>query len=123
MQNDSYTCEICLLEKGQKLKHLFLRCPFAKNCWLLNTVNAPTWLRPDRAIRHIKRTLRVPFAMVITILMSWSIWKVINVWLFNGEDPSVMKCKTTFKKEFQMLIHRAKTSSISNMEEWLHNLN
>jgi hypothetical protein len=46
------------------------------------------------------------------------------MWLFNGENPSVMKCKATFKREFHMLIHRAKTSSVpSSMEEWLHNLN
>jgi hypothetical protein len=33
-----------------------------------------------------------------------------NAWLFNGEDPSVEKWAATFKREFIMVIHRAKSS-------------
>jgi hypothetical protein len=32
-------------------------------------------LRPERAVRHFKRSLGVPFSMEIIIVMSWSIWK------------------------------------------------
>jgi hypothetical protein len=34
MQLDSYTCEMCLLQKVESVRHLFLRCSFVKNCWL-----------------------------------------------------------------------------------------
>jgi hypothetical protein len=70
----------------------------------------------------IKRSLGVPFMMDIIILMSWCIWKERNSWLFNGEDPSVSRCKVMFKQEFTMVIHRAKSSRTSDMEQWLHNL-
>jgi hypothetical protein len=36
MALDSYTCELCLHQRTETLRHLFLRflcCPFAKNCW------------------------------------------------------------------------------------------
>jgi hypothetical protein len=34
MTLESYTCEICIRQREETLSHLFLRCPFAKNCWL-----------------------------------------------------------------------------------------
>jgi hypothetical protein len=30
MQLDSYVYELCILQKEEKLRHLILRCPFAK---------------------------------------------------------------------------------------------
>jgi hypothetical protein len=74
MYLESYDCELCLLQHEEKLKHLFFRCSFAKNCWSQIGVNVPTWLKPERAIKHIKRILRVPFVMKIIILMCWCIW-------------------------------------------------
>jgi hypothetical protein len=32
MQLDSYDCELCLLQKEEKLRHLFFKCSFARNC-------------------------------------------------------------------------------------------
>jgi hypothetical protein len=57
MQLDSYTCELCILQREEKLLHLFFKCSFAKNCWLQIGVVVLTWLRLDRATRHIKRLL------------------------------------------------------------------
>jgi hypothetical protein len=73
MTLDSYTCDLCILQKEEKLRHLFYRCPFAKQCWLQIDIVVPTWLKLDRA-KSIKRKLRNPFAMEIIILMCWSIW-------------------------------------------------
>jgi hypothetical protein len=72
MYLESYSCELCLLQKEEKLIHMFLRCPFAKNCWLMIGVHVPSWLRPHRAVKHIKRQLKVPFVMELIIIMSWS---------------------------------------------------
>jgi hypothetical protein len=85
---DSYSCELCILQK-QKLRHLFYRCSFTKCCWQQIGIFVPTWLRPHRATRYIKRKLGVSFSMEIIVLMSWSIWTERNKWIFNNEDPSV----------------------------------
>jgi hypothetical protein len=110
MQLNSYTCEMCLLEKVESVRHLFLRCSFVKNYWLRIGVHVPTWLKLDRATRHIKRSLGVPFAMDIIILMTWCIWKEQNGWLFTSEDPSVDRCLMLFKRDFALVIHREKSS-------------
>jgi hypothetical protein len=82
----------------------------------------PLRLRLDRATRHVKRSLGVHFAIEIIILMCLSIWKECNAWPFNNEDPSVDHCLFMFKKEFALVIHRAKESSTLEMQSWLDNL-
>jgi hypothetical protein len=70
MQLDSYTCEMSLLQTVESVGHLFLRCSFVNYCWLRIRVHVPTWLKPDKATRHIKRSLGVQFAIDIIILMT-----------------------------------------------------
>jgi hypothetical protein len=61
----------------------------------------------------------MPFAMEIITIMCWSIWKERNAWLFNNKDPTVEHCKTIFKREFALVIHRAKESLVPDMKAWL----
>jgi hypothetical protein len=122
MALNSYTCELCLRQCEETLGHLFLRCSFAKQCWMLIGVIVSDWLGPERATRHVKISLGVPFAMEIIIIMPWCIWKERNAWIFNNEDPSVNHCKIMFKKEYAMVIHRAKSRKVDDMKSWLHNL-
>jgi hypothetical protein len=68
MYLDSYDCELCLLQREEKLRHLFFKCSFARNCWNIIGVRVPTWMKPERATRH-KRALRLPFAMEIMVIM------------------------------------------------------
>jgi hypothetical protein len=82
----SYTCELCLHQRIEILRHLFMCCPFAKNCWSSIGVTMPTWLRPERATAYLKRTINKMFAMKIIIIMCWSIWKQRNAWIFNVEE-------------------------------------
>jgi hypothetical protein len=42
--------------------------------------------------------------------------------LFNNEDPQVAKCTTGFKREFDVVIHRSKSSRKQDMELWLCNI-
>jgi hypothetical protein len=93
MNLDSYDCEMCIRQLEKSLMHLFFRCSFAKTAWLQIGVAVPTWLRPDRATRHIKRSLGVPFAREIIILMCWCIWIARNDWLFNEVCLSYPKSK------------------------------
>jgi hypothetical protein len=62
---DSYSCELCILQKEEKLRHLFYRCSFAKCCWQQIGIFVPTWLRPHRATQYIKRKPGVSFSMEI----------------------------------------------------------
>jgi hypothetical protein len=80
----------------------------------------PSWLRSHRAVKHIQRQLRVPFAMELIIIMYWTIWAERNSWLFRNIDPTVAGCKATFKKEMEMVIHRPKKKYALAMEQWLH---
>jgi hypothetical protein len=73
---DSYTCELCLLQREETLRHLFLSCPFAKNCWA--SMMIPSWLRATRATTYMKCHIGLPFTMEIIIMMRWCIWKERN---------------------------------------------
>jgi hypothetical protein len=119
MALESYTCHLCILQKEEKLRHLFYRCPFAKQCWLQIGIIVTTWLKPDRATRYIKRKLNSSFAMEIIILMCWSIWTKRNRWVFDNLDPMVPNCKETFKREFALLFHRVKEDQAHAMKLWL----
>jgi hypothetical protein len=44
-----------------------------------------------------------------------------NAWLFNNEDPHIIKCKEYFEKEFDLVIYRLKSSRIAEMRSWLCN--
>jgi hypothetical protein len=78
MYLESYTCDLCILQKEERLHHLFFKCSFARNCWAQIEIILPAWLKPERATRHIKRLLKVSFAIEIIILMCWCIWSEIN---------------------------------------------
>jgi hypothetical protein len=86
---DSYSCELCLVQHVETLRHLFLHCPFAKICWTAIGVLVPSWLRVERVTIYMKHHIDKPFTMEVIIIMSWSVWKERNGWLFNNEDPSV----------------------------------
>jgi hypothetical protein len=78
MDLDSYTCELCLLQREESLRHLFLSCPFAKNCWASIGVMIPSWLKATRAMAYMKCHIGLSFAMEIIITMCWCIWKERN---------------------------------------------
>jgi hypothetical protein len=102
--------------------HLFLRCNFAKACWASLGITVITTRPILQIINHIKRDLRVPFFMEIIILMSWSVWKSRNDWIFNNIDPSVEDCQLRFISDFKLLLQRAKHSSLLPMENWLNSV-
>jgi hypothetical protein len=86
---DSYSCELCLRQRVETTRHLFLPCSFAKNCWAMIRALVWSWLRAERATAYMKHHINKPFAMEIIIIMSWCIWNERNGCLFNNEDPSV----------------------------------
>jgi hypothetical protein len=73
MELDSYTYEICILPRTEKIYHLFLRCSFATRCWSSIGVITPRILSPQRVVKRLIDLLRQNCAMDIVILMAWSI--------------------------------------------------
>jgi hypothetical protein len=67
--------------------------------------------------KALKRAVNVSFVMEFIILMCSCIWTARNGWLCNGEDPEVDGCKQYFKKEFALVILRAKSRRVQ-MARW-----
>jgi hypothetical protein len=82
MTLESYTCENRISQKEETLYHLFLKCNFAKACWNSIGLTPPRITNPVDAAANLEQHLNVPFSMEIVILMTWSIWKCRNAWLF-----------------------------------------
>jgi hypothetical protein len=70
MNLDSYTCDLCILQRPETSAHLFLRCNFAKACWASIGVTVSTSTSVMRIFNRIRRRLQVPFFMEIIILMA-----------------------------------------------------
>lgn len=60
MALDSYVCELCILQKEESLKHLFLSCNFAMACWASIGITYPRTIQPLRAIKRIKKLYGYP---------------------------------------------------------------
>jgi hypothetical protein len=119
MHLDSYVCENCILQKVESVYHLFLRCNFAKNGWRSIGVTAPGINCPQRAATSIIRQLHVQGALEIMILMTWSIWKCHNGWIFENNPPSIERCGALLSQELKWLHLRA--SQRSYLHGWKAN--
>ncbi|RCV29028.1 hypothetical protein SETIT_5G450400v2 [Setaria italica] len=122
MNLDSYTCELCILQRSETAAHLFFRCNFAKACWNSIGISFTPTRSILRIVKQIKQRFAKPFFMEIVILLMWSIWATRNDWMFNAADPLVQKCKAIFVSAFGLLKHRACPSLLQPMEDWLNAL-
>jgi hypothetical protein len=97
MHLESYTCEMCILQKEETLRHLFFKCAFAKNCQSQIEIVFPLMTRPNTALRIIKRSLKLPFAKEI-------LSPFVGVFGYNRmhgfSTTHLHSCNSTFKKEF-----------------------
>jgi hypothetical protein len=116
---DSYTCDLCILQLPETNAHLFLQCNFAKACWNSIGVNYSSSETVLQIFEKIKKDLALPFFMEIIILLAWSIWQTRNSWIFNNIDPSVQCCRRIFKKEFSLVLLKAKPSLLLAMDAWI----
>lgn len=122
MHLDTYTCELCILQRIETTTHLVLKCNFAKACWQLIGVSVITTRPMKQIFTQIQQQLQVPFFMEIIITMSWSIWAIRNDWIFNNVHPSIQACKRKFIREFSLVIIRAKPLMAPPMASWLDSL-
>jgi hypothetical protein len=79
MELDSYTYEMCILQRLETCEHLIFRFNFAKACWASIGIAVPTTRPVPSIINRIWRHLDIPFFMEIIILMAWSIRTTRNV--------------------------------------------
>ena len=101
--------------------HLFLECPFAQICWSklkLQIGNS----HPFSELESIRNQLNVPFFMDIIIMFNWCIWMQRNDLIFKGLQPHPDNCYAHFKREFALVILRAKSRLKQPMTEWLEAL-
>ena len=57
--------------------------------------------------------------MEIIILMSWSIWKCRNGWIFENIPPTTDSCKEIFVSEMLLMVQRSKSKYEAVVVDWL----
>jgi len=101
MQLESYNCVVCNLSAEETSAHLFLNCPFAKQCWSSIGISFQGNIIATEAILEIRSQANNRFFMISAILMSWA--------------------KEVFKKEIQLLTLRAKAKDSALFDQWIQN--
>jgi hypothetical protein len=114
----SYGYVLCVPCVDETLDHLFLDCTFERICWSSLNLNIPLG-DPFDVLLSFRIQLNVSFFMDIIILMSWSIWMECNDLIFQGQQPNLQSVQAHFRKEFALVILRAKTSLKHPMSSWL----
>jgi hypothetical protein len=118
-QLQNYKCDFPDYEVEETMEHLFLTCPFAVKCWDHLCPQRNRNLVIEDAIKDIKNKLRVPFAIDIIVLATWSIWIVRNNKIFNNKRPSFAGWRAIFHEELRMLGHRIKNKFKEQFFSWL----
>jgi hypothetical protein len=122
MQLPDYTCVLCNEAIEESLTHLMLGCQFARQCWAIVNVEVDLDLDPFKILESFKEQLGVHFFMEVIILMSWSIWRSRNDFIFRQIQPSIVSIKANFREEFGWLLLRAKRAYFPVIEQWIANL-
>lgn len=122
MQLASYNCVLCNLSTEETSTHLFLRYPFAKECWTSIGISFQDGITATEAIMEIRSQSNNRFFMISAILMAWVIWTVRNDFIFKNLQPEVEQAIEVFKKEIQLLSLRAKAKDSILFDQWIQNL-
>jgi hypothetical protein len=78
MQLESYNCVRCSLNTEETSNHLFLSCPFAKECWNSISISFQSNITSTETVLEIRAQSNNRFFMISAILMSRAIWTVRN---------------------------------------------
>lgn len=114
-----YNYVLCDLALEESLIHLFLACPFSRDCWITLGLVIQNLADPFGTLHSFRQQLQVPFFMEIIVTMCWSIWTERNDAIFKHVQPSIASCKSTFRREFAQVILRAKSSLKPLFTQWL----
>jgi len=108
MDLQSYNCVFCVDNHEKICSHLFLQCPFARQCWQFIQVQTPDNGAFPEVVEALKAQISSRFFMSAIILISWTIWTSKNKLIFEGIQPSIPRAKVIFKNEMLLLKHRVK---------------
>ena len=78
MALDSYDCVLCNENVEETVEHLFLHCSFANQCWHFLNLDIPDNSNVLEAVVHLRNILQSQFFMTVVILMSWTIWSILQ---------------------------------------------
>jgi hypothetical protein len=104
---------------GRNVRTSVSQMPLCSQVLVLVTPTYPSW-GPLDVLVSLRNQLHVAFFLDIVIIMSWCIWMARNDLIFQGQVPDVQFVKNRFKKEFALVILRAKTSSKAALFSWLY---
>ena len=116
---DNYNCVFCSHPIEEDLFHLFFHCPFRGGLLEHPSTSGSNTSEFDQVLEAFKIQLHLPFFMEVIVTMCWSIWSVRNDAISNGVPPSVQRCKLIFKKEFTLVVLRAKAKLHPHIDQWL----
>lgn len=122
MQLESYDCVLCSQNLVESSVHLFLTCPFAKDCWNSIGITFQGNISIAEAVLQIKSQSDNRFFMISAILMSWAIWIVRNDFIFKNFHPDVDRAREIYMKEIQLISLRARVKDSVLFDQWIQNL-
>jgi hypothetical protein len=117
-----YSCIHCPAMVEESTFHLFLDCPYARQCWAWLNLQVNQLLDPFQILQSFRNQLQVPFSMEILILMCWIIWKARNDWIFRQIEPDLQSSKFSFRTELQWLSLRLKRRHLEVFQQWISSL-
>jgi hypothetical protein len=122
MHLQTYSYEFCGQGMEETTDHLFLRCPFAQQCWgLINLIVSDNAGMKENC-ESFKIQLNTQFFMVAFILMAWTIWLARNELIFNNNQWNLQDCRNCFSKEVNLIRLRVKSSLSVQFDQWLQSL-
>lgn len=122
MDLDSFTWDLCILQRLETSAHLFIRCNFAKACWSAIGIQVAPTRNVKQNFNRRRQQLRLPFFMEIIILMCWCVWSARNDWVFRNIVPRVDRSMRRFIDELLLLKHRTKPNLFVTIEDWIASL-
>ena len=115
----TFDCAICNTGTEETLQHLFFQCPLALNCWNLLQVQPVNSDSVFDIIESFKYQLNTPIFMSLIIMHCWTTWTTRNDLIFQGIQPSMGQCRSSFRKEVTLLLHRVSIKHKLFLEEWI----
>uniref|UniRef100_A0A0A9D6Q3 Reverse transcriptase zinc-binding domain-containing protein n=1 Tax=Arundo donax TaxID=35708 RepID=A0A0A9D6Q3_ARUDO len=115
----SYNCVCCQLNAEETLRHLFFECHFAQSCWDNICPQRTRNTEVYDALHDIHRKIDSICAIEIIIIAAWAIWITRNNMVFNQIQPTIQQWRSTFKKEFALVVQRAKFSIAIAAQSWI----
>ncbi|KQK06703.1 hypothetical protein BRADI_2g27912v3 [Brachypodium distachyon] len=115
----NYTCVLCNQSHMETRDHLFFHFQFSCSCWRYICPDFTPRDNVHENLCSIKQELNAPSHMEISTLVTWSIWKARNDFIFNGITPSFYRCRRTFKEDLNLVFHRAKRKKYKRLHAWI----